>query len=114
MKKPFSLEGSASEIYERVTNLSWDMIPQIIANQPIPEKQVGNVTEFKRRVAEDSEIPSLLSLEKIYDYIRMLDADGYPKAFLDVNGYKLTFEDAKLNNDELTASVTIKLRDGLL
>lgn len=114
MKKPFSLEGSAREIYERVTNLSWDMIPQIISNQPIPEKQVGNVTEFKRRVAEDSEIPSLLSLEKIYDYIRMLDADGYPKAFLDVNGYKLIFEDAKLNNDELTASVTIKLRDELL
>ena len=44
----------------------------------------------------------------------MLDADGYPKAFLDVNGYKLIFEDAKLNNDELTASVTIKLRDELL
>ena len=51
---------------------------------------------------------------KIYDYIRMLDAEGYPKAFLNVDDYRLLFENAELSNGKLTATVTIELSEELL
>ena len=111
LKYPLSLDGSAEEIYKRAANLSWDMIAQIITTQPIPQEQVGPITEFKRRVPKESEIPSALTIEQVYDYIRMLDADGYPKAFLEKDDYRLVFENAELDKDKLVATVSIKIRD---
>jgi len=42
----------------------------------------------------ESEIFSNFHLEKIYDYIRMLDAEGYPGAFIKFRKYKLEFSRA--------------------
>ena len=38
-----------------------------------------------------------MELNTIYDYIRMLDAEGYPRAYIDFGGYRLTFEEAELD-----------------
>ena len=111
MKEPLSLEGTATEIYLRAAILSWDMMLQIITRKQKPKMQSGPVTEFRRRVAADSEIPKSLSINQIYDYIRMLDAEGYPKAFLNVDDYRILFKNAKLENGKLTATATIKLMD---
>jgi hypothetical protein len=43
----------------------------------------------------------------------MLDAEGYPRAFLNVNDYRLLFENAKLSNGKLTATVTIEIPEKL-
>ena len=34
-------------------------------------------------------------LENIYDFIRMLDAPDYPKAFLKLNNFKISFMKAR-------------------
>ena len=44
---------------------------------------------------------------KLYDFIRMLDADGYPQAFLVWRGYRFEFHDAKLEKETLTTKVKI-------
>ena len=113
IKAPLSLEGTAAEIYHRAANLSWDMMLQIIRKKPKPKMQSGPITEFRRRVAADSEIPKSLSINQIYDYIRMLDAEGYPRAFLSVDDYRLVFENAKLSSGKLTATVTIEIPEEL-
>lgn len=113
IKAPLSLEGTAAEIYYRAANLSWDMMLQIIRKKPKPKMQSGPITEFRRRVAADSEIPKSLSINQIYDYIRMLDAEGYPRAFLSVDDYRLIFENAKLSSGKLTATVTIEIPEEL-
>ena len=46
-----------------------------------------------------------LDLEQVYNYIRMLDAPGYPKAFIDFDNFHLEFERADLSANELTAKV---------
>lgn len=113
IKSPLSLEGTAAEIYYRAANLSWNMMLQIIRKKPKPKMQLGPITEFRRRVAADSEIPKSLSINQIYDYIRMLDAEGYPRAFLSVDDYRLIFENAKLSSGKLTATVTIEIPEEL-
>ena len=37
------------------------------------------------------------------DFIRMLDAEGYPRAFLACNGYRLEFYNAHLEDGQVTA-----------
>ena len=54
-----------------------------------------------------------MPLDKIYDYIRMLDAEGYPRAYMDFGPYRLEFEQAQLSSDlnELEAKVKIHIRE---
>ena len=50
------------------------------------------------------------AMEKIYDYIRMLDAEGYPRAYIDYGDYRLSFENAKFDKEggELEAKVVFR------
>jgi methionyl-tRNA formyltransferase len=102
------LNGTAEEIYLRASNIVFDeMIPEIIRMKITPKKQEGNVYEFKRRNHTDSEIFEQFELGKIFDYIRMLDAEGYPKAFIKFGEYTLQFSRASLKDGKIIADVEI-------
>ena len=106
MKRPLSLEGSAEEIFTRCSDVIFqDMIPAFLEGIPTPQPQVGEPTVFKRRKPEDGRILEDMLPEQIYDYIRMLDAEGYPNAFLEYGDYKLEFTKAKLTDGEVSAQV---------
>ncbi|MDR0920004.1 MAG: methionyl-tRNA formyltransferase [Oscillospiraceae bacterium] len=107
-KENLSLYGSAEEIYMRASEIIFDkMIPYIIKNNPQPVPQIGVATTFNRRKPESSEITENMSLNQIYDQIRMLDAEDYPEAFIKFGKYKLTFNRAKLVSDGIIADVKI-------
>lgn len=111
LKCPLSLDGSAQEIFIRSAELTAQMIASIIALAPTPIKQVGKITIFERKTAEESEIQGNETIKKLYDLIRMLDAETYPKAFLHYGDLTLHFEKACLNTEVLNATVTITKRD---
>ena len=111
LKKDFDIsEGSAAEIYMRAGIIVSKMIDEIIAEDPVPCPQIGRVVEFKRRKREQSDISELHELHKIYDYIRMLDADGYPHAYFETEYLRYEFSNAKLENDKVFANVVIKMK----
>jgi methionyl-tRNA formyltransferase len=107
MKEPLSLEGGAEEIYIRATRLSARMIARIISEQPQPSPQEGEPVVFSRRKPEESEVSDLGSLEALHDLIRMLDAEGYPRAFLSSAGYRFEFSRPALYDGRIVADVTI-------
>jgi methionyl-tRNA formyltransferase len=82
MKKPLDLSGTAEEIFQRAAALSFDMMLEIVGTEPEPVEQTGEPVLFKRRVPAQSEIPIDGSLAALNDHIRMLDAAGYPHAFI--------------------------------
>ena len=54
-----------------------------------------------------------MKTDEIYDYIRMLDAEGYPRAYIEFGGYRLEFEQAGFlrddtGNEELSARVVFR------
>lgn len=115
IKRPLSLEGSAQEIFVRCADIIFqEMIPVLLTEKVVPKPQEGEPVIFKRRKPEDSEITSDMELDKIYDYIRMLDAEGYPRAYIALGDYRLEFAKAELSSDgqELSASVVFKKRIG--
>ena len=107
---PLALKGTAAEIYRSAERLSVLLIKEIIDSKPIPTPQIGTPVIFKRRTPDQSELPAVLSGEKLYDFIRMLDAPGYPKAYCVKNSLKLEFSDANLTEAGLvTARVEFSL-----
>lgn len=109
-KRPLSLHGTAHEIYLRAGDLSFEIIEWMIANEPSPEPQQGEPVLFKRRRPDQSRLPENVSMQQLYDHIRMLDAPTYPFAFIDHGEFRIEFSEAELGNQELTAKVRIYKR----
>lgn len=107
LKEPLSLAGGAEEIYLRAGRLSAEMIQRIIRHEPKPMPQRGKAVNFKRRKAEESEVGRSTSLKELYDFIRMLDAEGYPRAFLHHAGFRFEFSRPALYDGRIVADVTI-------
>lgn len=107
LKEDLCLAGNAEEIYIRATYLSAEMIKRIIQEQPQPVPQSGEVVVFQRRKPQESKILQLSSLSTLHDFIRMLDAEGYPKAFINHKGFHYEFSKAALYDGRVVADVTI-------
>lgn len=99
-KKALSLFGTAEEIFINSAKIIENMIIELVLKEPTPKSQKGEVVKFKRRNSNDSDISKLKTIEDIYDYIRMLDCEGYPKAYLEMNDFKLEFNRASLKADK--------------
>jgi len=107
MKEDLCLEGNAEEIFMRATLLAANMIKRIISERPSPVPQSGEPVIFKRRRPAESEILQLSGLSGLYDFLRMLDAEGYPRAFLTHRGFRYEFNRASQKNNRIQADVTI-------
>lgn len=108
LKKDLSLSGTAEEIFVRVNKLVGKMIVEIIQNNLQPVPQEGDPVVFKRRKPEQSDMSGLEKLEEIFDYIRMLDADGYPHAYIEKGEFRYEFTRASIKADgSIVADVKI-------
>jgi methionyl-tRNA formyltransferase len=107
LKTPLSLFGSAEEILLRASQLTLEMISRILKERPEPRPQSGEPTIFYRRSPQDGDISSLNTLERVFDFIRMLDGDGYPLAFFENEYFKFEFSRASLKEDCILADVKI-------
>ena len=108
LKTKLTLQGTAEEIFIRSSLIIYKMILTILENQIIPISQIGNPVIFKRRKKEESNIIELKEINQLFDYIRMLDCDGYPKAFIENDDIKFEFSKAELKSkNELIANVRI-------
>jgi len=81
LKRPLSLEGRAGDIF------------------------------FQRRTPGESRLPESSTLDGVYDFIRMLDAEGYPQAFIEHGAFRLEFTGAQRTDDAVTAHVRIVAAD---
>lgn len=111
LKENLSLYGDAEEIYLRAGKIIEKMIAEIALNNPQPSPQEGDIACFERRRPSDGDISSLRNLDEVFDYIRMLDADGYPKAFLETRNLRFEFQRSSLKHGKVIADVCITVRE---
>jgi methionyl-tRNA formyltransferase len=110
LKRDLSLYGSAEEIFIRASRVIEDMIVEIVETSPEPQPQMGEPTIFRRRRPEESNMEHLTTLDQVFDYIRMLDAAGYPAAFLEVGNFRLEFSRGCRKQGSVVAEVKITER----
>jgi len=106
LTRTLSLDGKAQDIFEREMLLAAGMIWRIISDDIEPQPQRGEIVKFKRRKPEQSEMPKWATFEELYDHIRMLDADTYPRAYIDGETYRIEFSDAILSTDGVITKAT--------
>lgn len=111
LKENFNISiGSAEENFIKLSKIIFEkMIPVFFNNNLIAEKQYGEIVEFKRRKQNESDIFNLKekSLSKLYDFIRMLDAEGYPKAYINLDKVRIDFSEVQLKNKKLVGRFEI-------
>ena len=106
--------GSAREIFTKASQLTIEkMIPQFLNSTLIPKKQYGKVVTFKRRKPSQSNLLNLdnISISKLYDFIRMLDAEGYPKAFIELDKYKIELSNVQKENKTLNGNFKVVINE---
>ncbi|MCT4628553.1 methionyl-tRNA formyltransferase [Winogradskyella sp.] len=110
LKKDLNLNGTAEEVFLRANKVVAIAITEIIEKGMQPVPQEGESTLFVRRTPEMSNIATdqIIDLESLFDHIRMLDAEGYPHAYLETNHFKIEFTRASLKaNQSIIADVRI-------
>ncbi|MEA2099793.1 MAG: methionyl-tRNA formyltransferase [Campylobacterota bacterium] len=111
MKNDFNIsKGSAEENFIKLSEIIFNsMIPRFLNEDLVAHKQEGEITSFKRRKEAESNIDSISvkSIDKLYDFIRMLDADTYPKAYLEFDDIKMKFSSVKKENNKLTGTFEV-------
>jgi len=108
LKAPLKLHGTAQEIFMRCSVVIGKMIDEIISTNPTPVAQSGTPVVFDRRTPDMSSIHEVHTIEDLYDHIRMLDAEGYPKAFIESEDFKIEFSEASIEaNQTIVANVRI-------
>lgn len=108
LKRPLSLVGKAEKILQQAAVLTERMIVEIVEKRPLLQPQKGDVVEFRRRRPEDGDLSRLEELRQVYDHIRMLDAAGYPPAFLNAGPLQFEFTDARMGEEFIEAGVRIR------
>jgi methionyl-tRNA formyltransferase len=107
LKKPLILDGTAEEILTRAYGIIEGMIVEILERNPAPVPQEGSPTLFRRRTPEEGRLDDCSSLPEFYDRVRMLDAEGYPHAFIDAGRFRIEFRKAALSGESVTAEVRV-------
>jgi methionyl-tRNA formyltransferase len=109
LKKKIILSGNLDNILKKIELLSFKMVEEIIRKNLNPIKQKGKHSHFKRRKYKQSIIPNKLDkTRKVYDFIRMLDDDNYPRARLEIKNFIFELSDAKIQNRKLTGKFLLK------
>lgn len=108
LQEELDLAGTAEEVFARAADLMPAMIHKISADKVKPVPQKGEVVHFKRRKPEQSELPQRLTAAQAYDHIRMLDADGYPPAFIRHGNAIIELSNAQIKDGRVVASASIR------
>jgi len=109
-KEPFDISmGNADEIFSKISDLVFDkLIPRFFTEKLILKPQEGMPVVFPRRIPGQSEIPEGLSQRQIYDYIRMLDGEGYPAAYMKYQNGRVYYRNASLKDDIVYAKAEFR------
>ena len=108
MSSEISLEGAASDIFARI---SLEIANQILSilSESLPEiEQSGEATIFKRIQPADNQIKAGMSLEEMYDEIRMVDSPDYLPAFVRIGDIDIELYEAAMSEGEISGSFRIR------
>jgi len=102
-----TLDGNIEEIFSKIAKCVEELILKICRSNPMPSPQKGDVLAFRRLSYADNELLEAYSIKELYDRIRMVDGEGYQRAYIKFGDYKIEFSDSQILNNELLAKIRI-------
>ncbi|MEG0835747.1 MAG: methionyl-tRNA formyltransferase [Christensenellaceae bacterium] len=115
LKKNVDLScGTVDDILKNISNIVFsELIPQIISEKIIPIQQQGEPSSFKRRTPQMSDLLtcSFEHIQQVYDFVRMLDGEGYPKAFLETENFRMELSDARMEDGKCSGRFELTIKN---
>ena len=111
MKSSIFLNGKAENIYKNIEKKALEMILKLSKKKKILfTTQKGKSSFYYRRKPYQSNLSYVINkkLNGIYDFIRMLDADNYPKAYYILGNKKIELSDVSLDSQSVKGKFLIK------
>lgn len=107
------LAGAAEEVYRRASRVAAGMVRRIAGQriEPVPQGEPMEAPR-RRRTPAQSQMVAPVDLDAVYDHVRMLDAAGYPHAYVIHDGYRYTFRRAVRYDGRVEADVAITVEEG--
>lgn len=103
-----SLQGNLFDIWNIISNIGFKIIKKIINENIIPVKQEKTDCQiYKRRKNNNIPFNQEKELSQIYDFIRMLDSPYYPNPHLNIGNFKLEFNRANFDGNNILCDVKI-------
>lgn len=108
-----SIYEGVEEIFMRADAFTQQVIKRIVRESPATTPQQGEGVLFSRRKPAQSNLANCNAgdLDACYIQIHMLDAEGYPHAFMEMHGMRLAFRRVSRRSDGLLVDVKIKSLD---
>mgnify|MGYP005996073341 CR=1 FL=1 len=94
--KSVSLQGSLTDIWLSISEKSFEIIMNCIENEIVPVSQLSFKKPVKRRKTCEIPVDKISSTAELYNFIRMLDAEGYEKSFVKIGPLKVILSRAKI------------------
>ncbi len=109
-KHSLDLSGSAKNIFQIASKITFKMIRKFQEKKFKPKKQKKAKVIFKRLSKKDNilNFKKIRTMNQLYDRIRMVDAPTYPNAFFKVSDFLFEFMNIKKNKNELVCYTKIK------
>lgn len=111
MKSNISLSGKAEDILKNIEKKAFQIILKLSKKKKfLFKKQKGKPSFYYRRKAYQSDLSYVINkkFNEIYDFIRMLDAHNYPRAYYKKGNKRIEFSDVSLENQSVTGKFVIK------
>ena len=107
--KPVKLQGNLFDIWTAIANSAYEVILEFLTKLPSPKEQNFSKDDkiYKRLKTNNIDFESKEDLLEIYDFIKIHDAEGYPKANIKINDFKIEFSRAKFDDNKLICDVLI-------
>ena len=107
-----SLQGSLTDIWLNISDKSFLLIEKCVKESLEPKEQKLFKPVVRRRKTSEIPINQISTVEKLHDYIRMLDAEGYSRSFVKVGPLRIEFSRSMILNDKkIITDATICLED---
>lgn len=111
LKKKIFLSGNLEKILNNISIIISQMIKLIIQNKFKKIKQKNKGSSFKRITSNKLNKNEKFSSNKLYNLIRMRDAEEYEKTYLKFSNLKIELSNARLNKNKLKAIANIFIND---
>ena len=107
LRRKISLSGNLEEIFKKISTIISQMIGLIIKGKINKTKQKSKGFYFKRITSNKLNRKEMFNSKKLYNLIRMRDAEEYEKTYLKFSNLKIELSDVKLNKNKLRAVANI-------
>ena len=112
LSKDVTLQGNALDIWMMIADQGAELVKKCVREEPVPVPQSTPEGPTFKRIKNNDILFDLDEIVDVYKEIQMVDAPGYPDAFIKIGKYTIQFSRPKMtSSNELLCDARISCEE---